>query len=638
MIYWLYHEAGDSHTIIKHQFFSNVLIPPILRWIDPRFSHLRFLSAVLIVALLFASDHVRAQHGTAESTGSRPGGASDSQPAIGITECDQYSNMVRCFMRTQSPTLRAWHQRSFERKLKRWKLHRHHLGDQRIRQECLRGIKMVRRSILTFASSRHCINATATFIPNRPTPRQPGVIKLSSISKCRHYSNLVKCYIEVLPPVDRANQERDFQRWLRLNRYFLRKGSHLRVQRSCRSGIEKISRIISLNPSAFHCLKATADYNPASPHSTSSSNALKSPVAPPRQKRSSSKTPSPSQETWHSEACKPGSTIPPSDRSCPFGTQLFQLKRNNRSFYCAKKNRHGRWIKHGPFGNWLGSHYESHDHQKGYFCNDKKHGRWKDIGGGYETKTLQTYRNGVLHGKSTSKQGYEHYVNGQKHGLSVEYGPYNNKNCFYVKGLLDSCSLPFKSQTRTASCPSGTSPVGATPPESVSLWCETGSGVKKGPYITWYKNGVLNEDGHFSHGKRHGKFRGWTKNGMLRYKGSYQRGQRHGHWIEWQVDEWGPVKKSEGDYRNGNRFGHWITWHPNGAIREEGNYRYGKRTGRWTSWHPNAVKASEGAYSNGLATGQFVFWYSNKAKAKEGNYLAGKASGSWKLYHSTGRR
>src|ERR1043165_9457349 len=107
---------------------------------------------------------------------------------------------------------------------------------------------------------------------------------------------------------------------------------------------------------------------------------------------------------------------------------------------------------------------------------------------------------------------------------------------------------------------------------------------------------------------------------------------KDGTWSSWFEN--GNIQ-SEEHYSNGSMTGSWKSWYDNGKLESDINFT----TGIATYYHKNGNKHSEGAIKDGMiTTGKWTGYHENGKKNYEGSYTAeGKKDGTWTWYDETGK-
>jgi hypothetical protein len=135
-------------------------------------------------------------------------------------------------------------------------------------------------------------------------------------------------------------------------------------------------------------------------------------------------------------------------------------------------------------------------------------------------------------------------------------------------------------------CPAGTAPKGGAPPDLFEAWCEGrpdsyGRPRRHGPARTWYDDGGLRTEEHFTEGKRDGRFVEYHRNGKRAREGTYALDEKVGTWTIWFED--GSLEE-RCDWARNVPHGPFTAWHRGGKMRSEGRYVLGGQVGRWTTY------------------------------------------------------
>ena len=117
-------------------------------------------------------------------------------------------------------------------------------------------------------------------------------------------------------------------------------------------------------------------------------------------------------------------------------------------------------------------------------------------------------------------------------------------------------------------CPRGTTLRGAAPPAGFEQWCVRG-GMRHGPWVQWYENGITRV--------------------MARFRGD----RLHGPWQTFYI---GGYPAGQGAYREGKLHGAFQLWHTNGALGERGRYHNNRRQGAWTFYNLSGKPEQRGRF------------------------------------------
>lgn len=95
--------------------------------------------------------------------------------------------------------------------------------------------------------------------------------------------------------------------------------------------------------------------------------------------------------------------------------------------------------------------------------------------------------------------------------------------------------------------------------------------------------------------------------------------------------------QQQGNYKDGKKDGLWMDYYPNGMIEDSITYITGNKTGTSYAWHSNGY-LQDSAVWNGDGSGVEVSWFDNGNPASAGRYSAGyKQNGKWQYFHKNGR-
>ncbi len=149
-------------------------------------------------------------------------------------------------------------------------------------------------------------------------------------------------------------------------------------------------------------------------------------------------------------------------------------------------------------------------------------------------------------------------------------------------------------------CPEGTIPTGAVPPDGLEAWCqrvnERGEWSKEGPYLRWHENHQKAEQGLYKNNQRTGPWTFWYETGQVAKQGSYKGGVEDGFWTTFHPNG---QRASEGQMVSGKEHGPWVYWTEDGQQRTEGRWELGKREGTWTVYDATDTPISEIIYRGG---------------------------------------
>ena len=162
--------------------------------------------------------------------------------------------------------------------------------------------------------------------------------------------------------------------------------------------------------------------------------------------------------------------------------------------------------------------------------------------------------------------------------------------------------------------------------------------VNHGPYVRWYRNGVVAEEGEFRDGERDGVFIERFDTGQMKSEIEWEAGQVHGTKREWS--DIGFVKK-EAEFRHGVLHGRYATYgmvlEDQRFVRISGRFDEGVKVGPWTYAYGGGEKRDAGEFVNGLREGLWTTWHENGTLELEAHYRAGQWHGTVAEYDGEGR-
>ena len=138
-----------------------------------------------------------------------------------------------------------------------------------------------------------------------------------------------------------------------------------------------------------------------------------------------------------------------------------------------------------------------------------------------------------------------------------------------------------------------------------AIYCETEDKIKHGPYIDWFENGQVSQQGFYLNGKPHNTWKSWSSKGIQKTEGSYNQGIPHGIITGWSKSG---TKMAEGHFLDGKRHGKMVNWFEGGVKKKSGNYINGEPHGRETQWYKNGQKKSAASFYKGKACGIWECW------------------------------
>lgn len=173
--------------------------------------------------------------------------------------------------------------------------------------------------------------------------------------------------------------------------------------------------------------------------------------------------------------------------------------------------------------------------------------------------------------------------------------------------------------------------------------CTTGQcefyegGVKDGkPHgrgKTFYKEGKVQYDGDWVHGRLTGQCRVYNKHDMLVFEGECRKERPHGQGTMYFTDG----TKYSGSWDNGAADGEGTLFYANGNPHYDGSWRQGKFHGSGKMFFPEGkLTYYDGQWDNDLMHGGGMIYYHNGHLRYDGYLSRGKFQGSGKLYDDKG--
>jgi antitoxin component YwqK of YwqJK toxin-antitoxin module len=152
--------------------------------------------------------------------------------------------------------------------------------------------------------------------------------------------------------------------------------------------------------------------------------------------------------------------------------------------------------------------------------------------------------------------------------------------------------------------------------------------VNHGPYVRWYKNGVVAEQGEYAEGLKHGVFVERFDTGQMKVETPYVAGRIHGLKREWS--DVGFVKK-EAHFEDGELHGSYglylMRYEGQRQPQIVGQHERGQKTGTWTYHYGTGEKRDLGAFVEGLREGLWTTWFASGELQREVHYRAGEYHG-----------
>lgn len=264
--------------------------------------------------------------------------------------------------------------------------------------------------------------------------------------------------------------------------------------------------------------------------------------------------------------------------------------------------RHGKWVRwfesgeapmfSGPIFKQFQAPYLS----EAEFANGKLHGTWTC----YDAKNRKIcafdFVDGQLHGKASWW-----FATGQK-----------RREISYVNGTIDGLALEWTLQApaKVAATPAGKQTVPAGVVHVLASKVTYENSRRRTQQIQWYAPGIKKMEGDYlAPAENLVVTHDWWK-GVINFESAPRtaqadQGVKHGIWSGWYKDgslQW------QGEYRHGRPVGTHVWFHANGQKQIEGKYEDGLETGKWTWWYSHGLKQVQGEFAMGSQSGLWTRW------------------------------
>lgn len=321
-------------------------------------------------------------------------------------------------------------------------------------------------------------------------------------------------------------------------------------------------------------------------------------------------------------------------RRAPSGEDLYYAPNQKNPYTGRVKGvRKLAEIQNGKLhGNYISWYRNQQISEKGTNVNGMKDGLWTQWHENGQKSIEGTYTSGSKDGLWT-----EWYTNGQKsiegtyiNGSEDGSWTYWNKNGEKVEiNYPDMSIMPANLDD-----PRVREKLLAKSVEKNNLqnsgWVKSSGSVHSARLTKYYK-GLT----RFEQGKKHGPSLTWFEDGLKDEEGSYKDNKKDGLWTIWYLNG---QKQSEGAYKDDKKDSLWTAWYSNGQKQWKATYREGKRDGLSTTWYENGGKSSEGSYKDGKKDGLWTEWHENNRKQSEGSYKDDKKDGLWTTWRFNGQK
>ena len=133
-----------------------------------------------------------------------------------------------------------------------------------------------------------------------------------------------------------------------------------------------------------------------------------------------------------------------------------------------------------------------------------------------------------------------------------------------------------------------------------------GEGKVDGPYVLYYDNGKMKEQGTYKNGKLEGYFFQYYEDGTKNYEGYYEEGELSGKlnffepYIEYFETPEGAKLRVEGIYKNGARDGAYTVYYGESSDKKvTGTYKNASKHGIWSWFSKDGQKKTQRQWDNG---------------------------------------
>ena len=157
------------------------------------------------------------------------------------------------------------------------------------------------------------------------------------------------------------------------------------------------------------------------------------------------------------------------------------------------------------------------------------------------------------------------------------------------------------------------------------------TGKLEGPAGFFFENGKPAQSGFYRNNKEDSTWRFFYESGKLKSTGTYKNGLQEGFWRYFHEDS---TLKATAFLREGK--GHYQEFFSSGALKMEGLIAGGSSDSVWRYFHENGVLKAIGHEKSGQRQGYWKFFYPNGSISSEGHFLNNEKYGRWKYYHESG--
>lgn len=157
--------------------------------------------------------------------------------------------------------------------------------------------------------------------------------------------------------------------------------------------------------------------------------------------------------------------------------------------------------------------------------------------------------------------------------------------------------------------------------------------LNHGPYLRWFENGFLAEQGEYVRGERHGAHRTYYETGLRLAETEYDHGVQHG-----VLRRYDPMNKliQQSHFVRGKREGAEELWWDSEHRRATTYWKNDLPDGPWTQWHFSGPASESGRYEAGARVGEWVYRSESDVVLRVENYLGGRLHGAYLEFDEQG--
>ena len=170
-----------------------------------------------------------------------------------------------------------------------------------------------------------------------------------------------------------------------------------------------------------------------------------------------------------------------------------------------------------------------------------------------------------------------------------------------------------------------------TPHQLKARYTETKDGKKNGPFSSFTKSGMAEEEGIYRNNEREGIWLFYRK-GQWQRKVPYRNGKQHGIAVYF-VDH---KELYQWTWKDDRSDGYNVSYHDNGNLRYKGTYSEGKRIGVSTYFFESGGKQISSNYVDGTLDGSYEYYHENGQLRNNGQYQNGLKVDEWVWFREDG--